>query len=137
MKSFWTPARDRKIKAMEAAGKSARDIAKALGGGISRNAVIGRSRRLRGIVYESDILSWDRANAKRMAEAKARAKVRAEKERKAMRALAKAVAGGKAPGKAMGKAFKAGARWRQIGDYFDMSPQAAYEAAKRARGARK
>ena len=94
------------------AGRSAREIAKALGGGITRNAVIGRSRRLRGIVYQSDILSWDRANAK-------------------------AVSGGTLPGKAMGKAFKAGARWRQIGDYFDMSPQAAYEAAKRARGGRR
>ena len=137
MKSFWTPARDKKIRTMEHAGKSAREIAKALGGGITRNAVIGRSRRLRGIVYQSDILSWDRANAKRMAEAKARAKVRAEKERQAMRALAKAVSGGTAPGKAMGKAFKAGARWRAIGKYFDMSPQAAYEAAKRARPARR
>jgi hypothetical protein len=137
MKSFWTPARDRKIKAMEAAGKSAREIAKALGGGVSRNAVIGRSRRLRGIVYESDILSWDRANAKRMAEAKARAKVRTEKERKALRELAKALSAGIAPGKAMGRAFRAGARWRAIGKHFRMSPQAAYEAAKRARASRK
>ena len=137
MKSFWTPARDRKIKTMEAAGKSARAIAKSLGGGITRNAVIGRSRRLRGIVYESDILSWNRANERRAQEARARAKLRAEKERKAMRELVKALAAGVAPGKAMGRAFKAGARWRQIGNHFGMSPQAAYEAAKRARTSRK
>jgi hypothetical protein len=137
MKSFWTPARDKRIKAMEAAGKSAREIAKSLGGGISRNAVIGRSRRLRGIVYESDILSWNRANERRAQEARARAKLRTEKERKAMRELVKALAAGVAPGKAMGRAFKAGARWRQIGNHFGMSPQAAYEAAKRARGPRR
>ena len=33
--------------------------------GTSRNAVIGRSRRLREIVYQSDIDSWTRANARR------------------------------------------------------------------------
>ena len=137
MKSFWTPARDRKIKAMEAAGKSAREIAKSLGGGITRNAVIGRSRRLRGIVYDSDILSWNRANERRAQEARARAKLRNEKERKAMRELVKLLAAGVAPGKAMGRAFKAGARWRQIGNHFGMSPQAAYEAAKRARAPRR
>jgi hypothetical protein len=37
----------------------------------------------------------------------------------------------------MGRASKAGARWRAIGKHFRMSPQAAYEAAKRARGTRK
>jgi hypothetical protein len=31
------------------------------------------------------------------------------------------------------RAFKAGAFWRQIGEHFGISQQAAYEAAKKAR----
>ena len=34
---------------------------------------------------------------------------------------------------AMLRAFKAGAFWRQIGEHFGISQQAAYEAAKKAR----
>jgi hypothetical protein len=63
MESSWTPARDRRLQALEAEGFSAAQIAKKLG--TTRNAVIGRSRRLRGIVYQSDIDSWTRANARR------------------------------------------------------------------------
>jgi hypothetical protein len=131
MKSPWTPSRDKRLQALQAAGRSAAQIAKTLG--TSRNAVIGRSRRLRGIVYQSDIESWTRANARRAEEAKARAVVRREKERKAIRDMAKALAAGMPRGKAMARAFRAGAMWRQIGEHFGLSPQAAYEAAKRAR----
>ena len=67
----WTAARDKRLETMQSAGKTAAEIAKALG--TSRNAVIGRSRRLRGIVYQSDIDSWTRANAWRSAEAHKRA----------------------------------------------------------------
>ena len=58
MKSKWTSARDKRLLAQQAAGRTAAEIAKSLG--VSRNAVIGRSRRLRGIVYRSDIESWAR-----------------------------------------------------------------------------
>jgi transposase len=131
MQSSWTPARDRRLKALEAQGFSAAEIAGRLG--TTRNAVIGRSRRLRGVVYQSDIDSWTRANARRSEEAHARAAARAEKQRKVLAEMAKAVAAGMPKPKAMLRAFRAGAFWRQIGEHFGISQQAAYETAKKAR----
>jgi hypothetical protein len=131
MQSSWTPARDRRLQALEAEGFSAAQIARKLG--TTRNAVIGRSRRLRGIVYQSDIDSWTRANARRSEEAHERAAARAEKQRKVIAEMAKAVAAGMAKPKAMLRAFRAGAFWRQIGEHFGISQQAAYETAKKAR----
>jgi hypothetical protein len=40
-----------------------------------RRGPIDRSHRLRGIVYQSDIVSWNRANTKRMAEGRERVKM--------------------------------------------------------------
>jgi hypothetical protein len=128
MKSNWTTSRDKRLLAQQAAGRTAAQIAKSLG--VSRNAVIGRSRRLRGIVYKSDIESWARANARRSQEAKKRMKVRQKAQRKALRELARAVARGEPKGKAMARAHRAGALWRQIGEQFGVSQQAAYEKAK-------
>jgi hypothetical protein len=51
--------------------------------------------------------------------------------------MAKALHAGTAKPKAMLRAFRAGAYWRQIGDHFGISQQAAYEAAKKARRPRK
>jgi hypothetical protein len=51
--SFWTPARDKGLQKLEAAGLSAAQIADQLG--TTRNAVLGRSARLRGVVYQSII----------------------------------------------------------------------------------
>jgi hypothetical protein len=107
MKSNWTPSRDKRLLGQQAAGRTAAQIAKSLG--VSRNAVIGRSRRLRGIVYKSDIESWARANARRSQEARKRMKARQ---------------------KAMARAHRGGALWRQIGEQFGVSQQAAYEKAK-------
>ena len=42
----WTPARDAVLRQMWNAGHPAREIAEAIGAGLSRNAVIGRARRL-------------------------------------------------------------------------------------------
>src|SRR5216684_2513672 len=47
--SFWIPARDTRLQKLEAAGLSAAQIAERLG--TTRNAVLGRSARLRGVVY--------------------------------------------------------------------------------------
>ena len=131
MQSSWTPARDKRLQVLEQEGLSAAQIAKKLG--TSRNAVIGRSRRLRGIVYQSDVDSWTRANARRSEEAHARMAVRAEKQKKVIADMVKAIAAGTPKPSAMLRAFKAGAFWRQIGEQFGISQQAAYEAAKKAR----
>ena len=135
MELSWTPARDKRLLALQASGHSAAQIARKLG--TSRNAVIGRARRLRGVVYQSDIDSWTRANARRSAEAHKRAAVRAVLQKKVIADMLKAVAGGMPRGKAMWRAFGAGAYWRQIGEQFDISQQAAYEAAKKWRKTRK
>jgi len=128
MKSPWTPARDKKLLAQQAAGRSASQIAKSLR--TTRSAVIGRSKRLRGIVYQSDVDSWNRANAKRTEEARIRTRLRREKQRKAMRAMSKDLARGAPERKAMARAHIAGATWSQIGDHFGISQQAAYERAR-------
>ena len=127
----WTAARDKRLETMQSAGKTAAEIAKALG--TSRNAVIGRSRRLRGIVYESDIDSWTRANARRSAEAHKRSLIRRDLQGKIVAEMLKSIASGVAREKAMERAFKAGAYWWQIGEHFGMSQQTAYETVKRAK----
>jgi hypothetical protein len=50
---FWAPERDEELKRHEAAGLSASEIAVLLR--TTRNAVIGRSHRLRGMIFPSDL----------------------------------------------------------------------------------
>jgi hypothetical protein len=128
MKSFWTPAKDKRLLAEWENGRSAAEIARMLGA--TRNAVIGRSARLRGIKYPSSIESWKRSNAKKSEEARKRGQLRAEYQRKLIKAMAKAVAGGMAEGKAMSLAHRAGATWGQIAEHFGISPQVAYQREK-------
>ena len=131
------PTHDLDGRARQAAGdhairrKTAAEIAKTLG--TSRNAVIGRSRRLRGIVPQSDIDSWTRANARRSAEAHKRAEIRGELQSKVIAEMIKSLSSGVPKERAMEKAFKAGAYWWQIGEHFGMSQQTAYETVKRAK----
>lgn len=128
MNSFWTPARDKRLLEYQAAGHSAAVIGKKLGA--SRSAVIGRARRLRGIVYQSDIESWARANAKRSEAARKRMAARGQRQRKALQGLVKAVRAGMSQGRAMERAHRAGATWAQIGKIFGVSQQVAYQRAK-------
>ena len=131
MTSAWSAARDKRLQALQAEGLSAAQIARKLG--TSRNAVIGRSRRLRGIVYQSDIDSWTRANARRSAEAHKRSLIRRDLQGKIVADMLKSIASGVPREKAMERAFKAGAYWWQIGEHFGMSQQTAYETVKRAK----
>ena len=128
MKSPWTPARDKRLLAQQAAGRSAAEIAKMLA--TTRSAVLGRSSRLRGIVYQSSIDSWTRANARKLAQRRKRAKLRRQAQRVALRDMARAVARGMPEGRAMTRAHRAGAMWWQIGEYFGISAQAAFDRAK-------
>jgi transcriptional regulator with XRE-family HTH domain len=122
MKSPWTRARDQRLMAYQAQGLSAREIAAKLG--TSRSAVIGRSIRLRGIVYQSNIDSWKRANAKRK---KGPRKPEAMR-RQAIAQMAKDLRRGVPRAEAMLRA-SAGALWRDIGDFFGVSSKAAHAAA--------
>jgi hypothetical protein len=123
VKSPWTPSRDKRLKAYLADGLSAAAAAVKLG--TTRNAVIGRSIRLRGIVYQSSIDSWKRANAKRRKGPRKPEKMR----RKALRAMVRNLARGMVRNEAIAKAA-AGAYWREIGAHFGMTRQAAHLAAK-------
>src|SRR5260370_9978787 len=105
MATDWTRSRDKRLLAQQAAGRTAAQIAKTLG--VTRNAVIGRSRRLRGIVYQSDIDSWRRANARRAQEARKRAQVRRVPHGKALRGLAPPFSRGVPLGKALSRAHQA------------------------------
>jgi hypothetical protein len=128
MKSPWTPARDKRLLQLQAAGRSAAEIAKTMG--TTRGAVIGRSIRLRGIVYQSSIDSWKRANARAMAarRAEGRSFEPPEVRRKALQEMKKAIARGMPRNEAIYKANQAGALWREIGDYFGMTRQGAHLA---------
>jgi hypothetical protein len=123
MKSPWTPERDKRLIALQAQGLTAAQIAEKLG--TSRSAVIGRSVRLRGIVYQSNIESWQRANDKRR---KGPRKPEALC-RKAMAQLARDIGTGVPRGEAIVRASK-GALWRDIGDFFGITSQAAQQSAR-------
>src|SRR5260370_33916253 len=51
--TFWTAEKDKQLQRLEAAGLSAAQIADRIG--TTRNAVIGRSARLRGLIFPSQI----------------------------------------------------------------------------------
>jgi hypothetical protein len=128
MASPWTSARDQCLLELQAAGRSTAEIAKVMG--TTRSAVIGRSLRLRGIVYQSSIDSWKRANAKAMAKRRAEGSSFAPPKlrRKVVRAMLKAIARGMPRNEAIYRANQAGAMWREIGDCFGISRQAAHFA---------
>jgi hypothetical protein len=123
VKSPWTPSRDKRLKAYLAAGLSAAEAAVKLG--TTRNAVIGRSIRLRGIVYQSSIDSWKRANAKRRKGPRKPDKMR----RKALRDMLRNLAHGMPRNEAIAKA-SAAAYLREIGAHFGLTRQAVHLAAK-------
>ena len=126
MKSrVWTPARDKVLKRLEARGWSASEIAGRLS--TTRNAVLGRSSRLRGIVFPSNVLLVELARA---AAAARRAK-RKKREAAILKALDAAMRGGMPRNEAIVKARDAGARWRAIADRFGVTRQAVHQAADR------
>jgi hypothetical protein len=130
MKSPGTASRDKRLLELQAAGRSAAEIARIMG--MTRSAVIGRSIRLRGIVYQSSIDSWKRANAKAMAARHARGVIGfkpPEVRRKAISDMIKALARGVPRAEAMYKAKQAGAFWKEIGDHFGITRQGAHLAA--------
>ena len=83
------------------------------------------ARACAGIVYQSDIDSWTRANARRSAEAHKRSLIRRDLQGKIVADMLKSISSGVPREKAMEQAFKAGAYWWQIGEHFGMSQQTA------------
>jgi GcrA cell cycle regulator len=123
MKSPWTPALDKELMALSAQGLSFREIAQRMG--MTRNAVLGRSQRLRGIVYPSTILAWKANNERRR-----KGPRKPEPGRRAAIAeMAANLRRGMPRGEAMARA-SAAALWLDIGNYFGITRQGAQLAVK-------
>ena len=124
--SFWNAQRDKALRNGQTKGQSAAQIAKQLG--TTRNAVIGRSHRLRRTVFQSEVARtkhYRSRDADRLAE-------RQCIESAAIKQMASDLQKGLARPTAMARACKSGARWRVIGEYFDISTQAAQRVVSRA-----
>ena len=118
---FWSPARDQQLRDGEAAGLSAAQIARALG--TTRSAVLGRSARLRGLVFKSQL--------ERQANAKLESRKRVAAESRAIAAMATDIQNGMQRNEAMVRARVAGATLRGIGDYFGITREAVRQATQR------
>ena len=123
MKSPWTPALDKELMALSAQGLTFREIAQRMG--MTRNAVLSRSTRLRGIVYPSTIAAWKYYNELRR---KGPRKPEAGR-RAAIAQMAKDLKAGMPRDEAMSRAFEA-ALLSDIGEYFGITRQAVQQAVK-------
>jgi hypothetical protein len=121
----WSEERKKRLSALQAAGRSPDKIAKALG--LRRDQVIARLKL---------IASWER-NRENFAKAlRKRAQARLARARKAIAGMKKAMARGMPRNQAISKAYEAGATWREIGEQFGISAEAAGAAARSHRGSR-
>jgi hypothetical protein len=123
---FWTPERDKRLQRLEAAGFSAAKIADRIG--TTRNAVIGRSVRLRGLVFRSQI---------RKSEERAGLRSARQRERKrrivAILTLLREAMAKKIPREiAIAKAVEAGGTYRAIGVELNLSRQRVHQIVSRA-----
>ncbi|HEY6254759.1 MAG TPA: GcrA family cell cycle regulator [Xanthobacteraceae bacterium] len=119
--SFWTPERDRRLQKLEAAGLSAEQMADRLGA--TRNAVIGRSVRLRGLVFRSQLQIAEEETARRLAR-------RRDKRRRtdaALSVMRQLIAKRVPLAIAIAKAIEAGATYQAIGDELGVSRQRAHQ----------
>ena len=122
----WSEQRKKRLAALQAAGRRPDEIAKALG--LRRDQVVARLKL---------IASWER-NRQNFAKAmKKRAQARLARGRKAIAGIRKAMARGMSRNRAISRAYEAGATWRQIGEHFGITAEAAGAAGRRLRGGRR
>ena len=119
--SFWTPQRDKQLRKLNATGLSARQIGAQFG--ISRNAVIARLARLRGVIFPSEA----RREKLLRAEAAARRRERKRVNDAAISVMRRAIAQGVHRNIAIADAVKAGASYRAVGEEFDLSRQRVHQ----------
>jgi len=115
--TFWTADKDRRLQRLEAAGFSAAQIADRIGA--TRNAVIGRSVRLRGLVFPSQV---QRQRAERALHA-ARVHQRKERNEAALAVMRRMISKGTARDVAIVSAVKARATYQAIADELDITRQ--------------
>jgi hypothetical protein len=125
--SFWTPERDRRLEAYEAEGLSGAVIAERLG--TTRNAVLGRSQRLRGLTLTYQRYLKKKREWRAAGEPQRREKQR--RERAAMERMGKEIAKGVPRNFAIVSARKRGATYRAIGEEIGMTRQGIEQICKR------
>lgn len=118
----WSEQRKRRLSALQAAGRRPDEIATALG--LRREQVVARLKL---------IASWERNRANFAKAMRKRAHARLERARRAIADMRKAIAKGVPRNRAISKAYDAGATWREIGEYFGITAEAASAAGRRYR----
>jgi uncharacterized protein (DUF433 family) len=122
----WSEQRKRRLSALQAAGRRPDEIAEALG--LRRDQVVARLKL---------IAAWER-NRENFAKAmRKRAQARRARGRKAIAGMKKAMAKGMPRNRAIAKAYDAGATWREIGQHFAITAEAASAAGRRFRTRRR
>jgi uncharacterized protein (DUF433 family) len=118
----WSEQRKRRLSALQAAGRRPDEIAAALG--LRRDQVVARLKL---------IAAWER-NRENFAKAmRKRAQARRARGRKAIAGMKKAMVKGMPRNRAIAKAYDAGATWREIGQHFRITAEAASAAGRRFR----
>jgi uncharacterized protein (DUF433 family) len=118
----WSEQRKRRLSALQAAGRRPDEIAQALG--LRRDQVVARLKLM---------AAWER-NRENFAKAmEKRAQARRARGRKAIAGMKKAMAKGMPRNRAIAKAYDAGATWREIGQHFGITAEAASAAGRRFR----
>ena len=148
-RNFWTAERDEKLRRLEAVGFSASQIAAVLQ--TTRSAVLGRSNRLRGKLFRSDVEKRQRersAAAKRPAKKQAdqsprladmRADLEAEKRETTalVDALRADLTAGIGRDAAIQRALRAGHKPSGIGAFFGLSIAQVHQIAELRQGPRR
>jgi hypothetical protein len=126
--TFWTAERDKQLQRLEAAGLSAAQIADRLR--TTRNAVIGRSARLRGLIFPSQI---QRQRSERALHA---ARLRQQKEHAALSlvSMRRTIARGTPRNVAIALAVKARVTYQAIADELGVSRQRVQQIVSRMSG---
>jgi hypothetical protein len=118
----WSEQRKRRLSALQAAGRRPDDIAATLG--LRRDQVVARLKLM---------AAWER-NRENFAKAmRKRAQARRARGEKAVAGMKKAMAKGMPRNRAIAKAYDAGATWREIGQHFGITAEAASAAGRRFR----
>lgn len=118
----WSEQRKRRLSALQAAGRRPDEIAAALG--LRRDQVVARLKLM---------AAWER-NRENFAKAmRKRAQARRARGQKAVAGMKKAMAKGMPRNRAIAKAYDAGATWREIGQHFGITAEAASAAGRRFR----
>ena len=118
----WSDERKKRLAALQAAGRSADEIAKALG--LRRDQVMARIELM---------ASWERNRAMYDKALEKRAQAQDARAQKAIATMKKAIARGMARNEVMFEANLAGATWREIGEQFGISAVTAGVAARSSR----